>query len=88
MCWYPLAALSPFITWLPIDENQAQATMRYKGVTGSAIFTFDTQHWLVSVSAKRYKGNDAQSQLEDWYIPARAWKPMDGITIPVKGDVI
>ncbi|GAB4033818.1 DUF6544 family protein [Spirosoma jeollabukense] len=88
MCWYPSAALSPFITWQPIDANQAQATMRYKGVTTSAIFTFDTQHRLVSVSAKRYKRNDTQSQKEDWYIPARAWKSMDGIVIPVKGDVI
>lgn len=88
MCWYPSAALSPYITWQPIDDTQAQATMSYKGVTASAIFTFDIQHRLVSVAAKRYKGNDAQSQMEDWYIPARAWKSMDGITIPVKGDVI
>ncbi|QIP15133.1 hypothetical protein G8759_22165 [Spirosoma aureum] len=88
MCWYPSAALSPFITWQPIDNNQSQATMSYKGVTASAIFTFDNQHRLVRVAAKRYKGSDAKSQLEDWYIPARAWKSMDGITIPVKGDVI
>lgn len=88
MCWYPSAALRSYIHWQSIDANRAQATMRYKGVTASAIFTFDTQHRLVSVAAKRYKGNEAQSQLEDWYIPVRAWKSMDGITIPVNGDVI
>lgn len=88
MCWYPSAALSPFINWQSINANQAQATMQYKGVTASALFTFDEQHRLVSVAAKRYKGNEADSQLEDWYIPARAWKAMQGVTIPVKGDVI
>lgn len=90
MCWYPSATLSPFpfVTWQSIDASRAQATVHYKGVSASAIFTFDIQHRLVSVAAKRYKGDGAQSQLEDWYIPVRAWKPIDGISVPVKGDVI
>ncbi|UFH57111.1 DUF6544 family protein [Spirosoma sp. KNUC1025] len=88
MCWYPSAALSPFITWQSIDAYHAQATMTYKGVSASAIFMFDEQHRLAGVSAKRYKGSGAESQLADWYIPVRDWKLMDGVTIPVKGDVI
>ncbi|GAB4020181.1 DUF6544 family protein [Spirosoma koreense] len=88
MCWYPSAALRPYITWQPIDEKQSEATINYKGVTASAVFTFDAQHRLVSVAAKRYKGDSAQSQLEDWYIPARSWKIINGVRIPVKGDVI
>lgn len=36
--WFPAAALSPFISWEPIDANSARATMRYADVTGEATF--------------------------------------------------
>ncbi|QMW01023.1 DUF6544 family protein [Spirosoma foliorum] len=88
MCWYPSAALSPFITWECFDATSAVATITYKGVTASALFSFDDQYRLISVTAKRYKEADAASRLESWYIPVRGWKIMNGIRIPVKGDVM
>lgn len=88
LCWFPSAALSPYTTWQAIDSTRAQATMTYQGVSATAVFAFDEQHRLVSVSAKRYMGGGKEGKLEKWYIPVRAWKEMDGVTIPVKGDVI
>ncbi|GAB4048958.1 DUF6544 family protein [Spirosoma litoris] len=88
MCWYPSAALSPYVSWKPVDATHALAIITYEGLTASAIFAFDNQHKLISVAAKRYKGSDAQSKLENWFIPARVWKSMNGILIPVKGDVM
>lgn len=88
MCWYPSAALSPFITWECFNATKAVAIITYKGVTASALFSFDDQYRLISVTAKRYKEADAASRLENWYIPLQDWKSMSGIRIPVKGDVI
>ncbi|QDK77500.1 hypothetical protein EXU85_02355 [Spirosoma sp. KCTC 42546] len=88
MCWFPSAALSPFIQWRAIDATHAQATMSYKGVSATAVFAFDEQHRLTSVSANRYMGGGKDGKLEKWYIPVRDWKEMDGVVIPVKGDVI
>ncbi|MCY7350901.1 MAG: hypothetical protein LH606_09560 [Cytophagaceae bacterium] len=88
MCWFPSAALSPYITWQAIDTSHAQATMTDKGMTVKAVFAFDEQHRLGSITANRYYGGGEAGKLESWYIPARAWKTMHGVTIPVKGDVI
>lgn len=88
MCWFPSAALNPYITWKAVNETQAEATMTYKGVSAKALFTFDDQHRLVGVTANRYKGGGPEGKLETWHIPARAWKTLNGITIPVKGDVV
>ncbi|MBO0935807.1 hypothetical protein J2I47_04525 [Fibrella sp. HMF5335] len=87
ICWFPAAALSPYIAWQPIDDTHAQATMTYKGVTARATFAFDAQHRLVSVSALRYMGGGNKGTLQQWYIPSHAWKTLHGVTIPVKGDV-
>lgn len=88
MCFFPSAMLSPYITWQAIDDSHAQATMTDKGLTATAVFSFDDQHRLTSCTAKRYFGGGKDGKLETWYIPIRAWKRMDGILIPVKGDVI
>ncbi|GAB3949615.1 hypothetical protein GCM10028805_26160 [Spirosoma harenae] len=88
MCWFPSAAISPYITWQSIDATRAQATMTYQGVSASAEFTFDEQHRMASFSANRYMGAGRDGKLEKWFIPTRAWKRIDGTTIPVKGDVI
>lgn len=86
--WFPSAALSPFIHWQPVDDQHARATMTYKGVSGSALFTFNEQYRLSHVAARRYKGSGEQAHLENWSIPIYAWKSVAGLTIPVKGDVI
>lgn len=88
LCWFPSAALSPYLTWKPIDETHAEATMTYKGVSASAVYTFDGQNRLAGITAKRYKGDGKASTLETWYIPLHDWKRINGITIPVRGDVI
>ncbi|ADB36660.1 DUF6544 family protein [Spirosoma linguale] len=88
MCWFPSAALSSYLSWRAIDATQAEATMQYAGVTAKAVFAFDAQHRLTCVTARRYMGGGQAGKLETWYIPCKAWKTFQGITIPVAGDVI
>lgn len=40
MVWFPSLALSSYITWEQIDENTANATITYKGTSGSGTFFF------------------------------------------------
>jgi Family of unknown function (DUF6544) len=84
--WFPSAALSPYITWESSDARSATATMRYGGVTASALFSFDERGRVSSISADRYLGSTGS--LERWIIPATEWRVVRGVQIPVKGEVI
>jgi hypothetical protein len=39
--WFPSGALAPYITWEPIDEWRARATLTFKDVSVGADFEFD-----------------------------------------------
>ena len=40
------------------------------------------------MNAGRYMGSGDAATLEHWYIPASEWREMNGVRIPVKGEVI
>ena len=85
--WFPSAALSPRITWEPIDERRARATLRHEGVTGSAVFTIDELGRFASMEALRFCGGGPDAKRERWVVPATAWRRIDGILVPVEGAV-
>lgn len=88
MCWFPSAAVSPYIKWETLDKNSVKATIRFGLTEASGIFRFDTNGNVLSFSAKRYMANGKSATLEDWYVPCREWKVLNGFKIPVKGEVI
>ena len=83
--WFPSGALAPYISWQPIDEREARATMSYGGIQASAVFAFDDRSRLTGLSAKRYFGGET---LEHWVIPVTEWKVIRGIEVPVRGSAI
>jgi hypothetical protein len=88
LVWFPSAALSPYLHWELIDEHSAKVTMRYRGVSGSALFAFDPHGQVTNVSAERFMSSGPSAKLEHWTIPIREWKNLGGVVIPVAGDVI
>jgi hypothetical protein len=84
--WYPSAALSPYITWEPIDEYSAKATMNYKGTIGSGSFFFNENGDFIKFSAMRFKDNDAHAEQFEWIITVRDHAVMDSVKIPVVMD--
>lgn len=84
MVWFPSLALSPHITWEQIDATTAKASMIYKGVTGSGIFSFNANGEVTKFTALRYKGNEADSKRYDWTINISDYKTFEGIKVPVK----
>jgi hypothetical protein len=83
--WFPSAALAPYLSWEGIDEHHAQATMRWRGVEASGLFTFDEQGRPANVTARRYKSDGAAASLERWEAPSLAWERRSGVLMPVRG---
>jgi acetyl coenzyme A synthetase (ADP forming)-like protein len=86
--WFPSAALSDSIAWEAIDERSARATMRYAGVTVTAVFAFDERGRLASLTADRYMSAPGGPRLEKWAIPITAWRTIRGIEMPVRGNAV
>lgn len=86
ICWFPSAALQPYMQWREIDTHTAEATMNYKSKSVSAIFHFDEKGRLISTAARRYMGMGKDATLQDWYIPCTEWKAFEGVMVPVKGN--
>jgi hypothetical protein len=83
--WFPSAALASYITWEPIDERRARATLAFKDVSVSAVFEFDERGRFAAMTAQRYYGGQS---LETWMIPVTEWKTIRGIEMPVRGGAV
>lgn len=84
MVWFPSLALSPTVTWQPIDEHTAKATMTYKGVSGSGTFHFTPAGDVAKFAALRYKGNDAAARRYEWEVEALDYRTFEGIRVPAR----
>lgn len=87
MVWFPSAAVSAHVSWTPIDDRRARATMRYGGAEGSAEFTIDEQGHFVSMEAQRFFGGGPDAKRERWFVPATSWRRFEGIEVPETGEV-
>lgn len=88
MQWFPTVALNSYIKWDPIDANSARATMSYKGITASGVFSFNDNGDLISFKAKRYKEVNGKYVLTDWGGVNKEFKEFNGIRIPSNSDII
>ena len=70
-----------------MDENTATATMSYKGITASGVFTFNEIGEVVHFKADRYGEFDGEYSLKTWSIPLSDYKEFNGIKIPTRGKV-
>ena len=86
--WFPSAALSDSMTWEAIDARSARATMRYGGVTASAVFAFDDAGRFARLTADRYMSAGGGATLEKWLIPVTAWRFVRGVEMPVSGNAV
>ncbi|MBP7331443.1 MAG: hypothetical protein KBA08_03925 [Firmicutes bacterium] len=88
MIWFPTAALSNYIKWEEIDANSARATMNYRGMTGSGVYTFDDKGAAVSFFAKRYRETNGQFTLDPWGGVVKGYNEFNSVRIPARLDVI
>ncbi|WP_339708875.1 DUF6544 family protein [uncultured Kriegella sp.] len=81
--WFPSAALSRYVTWEPVDDSSARATMEYNGTKGSGVFYFDEKGNFEKFVAMRFK--DAHdTEPTQWSVIATKSEEINGIKIPVE----
>lgn len=85
--WFPSAALSPYIRWAAMDDRHARATIDDAGLSVSVDFAIDERGRVSGLEAQRYLGGGADGRLEPWFVRCHAWRTMDGVTVPVRGEV-
>lgn len=85
--WFPGAALSPAISWAPIDDHSARATLTHGGVRGEATFRFDAEGRVTGLDARRPLGGGKDARMEAWGGTTTAWKVLNTFEIPVEGQV-
>ena len=83
ICWFPSAALNSYITWTPIDDYSAKATMKYGPTTGSVIFHFTDAGDIKMIEALRYMGGGPNAKKELWQIESDTYGVFNGVRIPI-----
>lgn len=86
ICWYPSAALSPYITWKEVDALTARAVIRYKGIKADMDFKFSADGDMVGAFAERYKGGGDSAKIEKWEVRSLSYATFDGIRIPTRSE--
>lgn len=86
-CWFPSAALEPYIHWENIDDTSAKATMQYHGTSASGVFIFSKTGDIKQFEALRFYEQNDDFTLEKWIINCELHQEMNGIRIPVRSTV-
>lgn len=84
LVWYPVVALSSYMSWEQIDDQSARATMSYKGVEGSGIFHFSKTGDPECFTAMRFKGNTPGAPRRKWINTVNDFRVFDGIRVPTE----
>ncbi|GGD43353.1 hypothetical protein GCM10011361_07880 [Muriicola marianensis] len=86
ICWFPSAALHPYLVWESIDEYTARATFRdHPEVSG--VFHFDPHGQMVSFEALRYRDSGEHASLEPWSVRNTSFKQFGPVKLPNKSEV-
>jgi hypothetical protein len=87
--WFPTALLPrDDITWEPIDENSARATLNHGGHTITATFYFNETGEIVRSETMRYwKNDDGSYELKRYIGTYDAYEEFDGVKVPTYIEV-
>ncbi len=80
--WFPSLAISPYVTWKPIDSNSAEASMSFNGTKGRGTFFFNDKGEFVKFSALRFQGNEPNAGRKEWILNVNGYKTFEGIKVP------
>lgn len=80
----PSAAVQSYITWEPIDNTHAKATISYHGITAGGIFSFRDNGECLSFTTddRTAIGMDGSKQRVQWSAYMEDYKLIDGVRQP------
>ncbi len=82
ICWFPPAAMSPYLRWEEIDEQSAKVAMKYAETEVSGVFHFSERGDIRSFTAQRYFGSGAEARQEKWVVTALGYQVFEGYKVP------
>lgn len=84
--WYPTALLpTAGAQWSPVDDSTARVTITDRGTTVALDVTFAPDGPITTVRADRW--NEDRRALRPWRGTFTDWRRVDGIMIPLRGEV-
>jgi hypothetical protein len=85
--WFPHAAVSDYLFWEQVDDHHARATMNYRDVSASGIFTFNNEGMPIGFEAKRYGDFNGKYAKETWSIVTTGFGYFNGFPIGNASEV-
>jgi hypothetical protein len=86
--WFPTALLHEYVRWAQVDTNSARATVECAGIQSSGVFHFDDEGKLKNFTTERYQLEGDKMVLRPWSTPIQAYKEINGLNVPYKGDAV
>jgi hypothetical protein len=88
MVWFPTAFLDArHVSWTPIDDTSARATLRVGQREVAAVFHFAPDGLPSGLIADRYRDVDGKGVLTPWTGEYREYREVDGLRVPFRNDV-
>lgn len=86
---YPTALLPGMgVTWTPVNDRSARATLEHRGTTASLLFHINDQNEVERVTGKRpFLKDDGSSERRPWKGYWRNYEPRNGMLVPTDGEV-
>jgi hypothetical protein len=80
----PNAALQDFVTWEPVDDTHAKATISWKGISAGGEFTFSKAGELVEfrTSDRTAVDMNGKETKADWSAYLNAYRRVNGLLQP------
>jgi hypothetical protein len=88
MTWFPVAFLSQYVSWRPVDNRSCDVTFTdcHKSV-GARIFV-DDEGRLTDFVAERYREQEGAYTLDTWSTPMLEYGTMAGLNLPIRGRAV
>jgi hypothetical protein len=86
--WMPSALLpGAGVTWTPIDNSSARATLEDRGIVVWVAFRFGPTGEIVGTSTERYRSLDGAQVLTPWVGQFGDYARLEGVMVPRTGEV-
>lgn len=90
MMMFPMAMLNPKVSWSPLNDTSAIATLTDAGLSVSGTFIFSRDHDLINFVTDDRTYDDGRGDVRQakWWTPVGHHQSMGGIRIPTFGEAV
>jgi len=86
--WFPAVWATDAISWQPIDDTSARASVTVGDLTVDAVFVFDDEGRLVDCRANRYFVDSERTFMAPWSTPLSDHMTFGDVDLPSSGSAV